>query len=80
VLVLERCCLRERRVNPIRSAFPELHPRSGSKALVRPNPSLTMELEAAFVRLPSIAGLKMLNRQPPKRFSKKSENSKSATP
>ena len=29
VLVLERCCLQERRVNPIRSAFPELHPRSG---------------------------------------------------
>ena len=27
VLVLERCCLQKRRVNPIRSAFPELHPR-----------------------------------------------------
>ncbi len=29
VLVLEPCCLQKRRVNPIRSAFPELHPRSG---------------------------------------------------
>jgi hypothetical protein len=29
VLVLVRCCLEKRRVNPIRSAFPELHPRSG---------------------------------------------------
>jgi hypothetical protein len=28
VLVLERCCLQKRRVNPIRSAFPELHPAS----------------------------------------------------
>jgi hypothetical protein len=28
VLVLERCCLQERRVNPIRNAFPELHPAS----------------------------------------------------
>jgi hypothetical protein len=35
VLVLERCCLQKRRVNPIRSAFPELHPRSGLKMLVR---------------------------------------------
>jgi len=26
VLVLERCCLQKRRVNPIRSAKPELHP------------------------------------------------------
>jgi hypothetical protein len=33
VLVLERCCLEKRRVNPIRSAFQELHPRSGLKAL-----------------------------------------------
>jgi hypothetical protein len=31
VLVLERCCLQKRRVNPTRSAFPELHPRSGLK-------------------------------------------------
>jgi hypothetical protein len=29
VLVLVRCCLQERRVNPIRGAFPELHPASG---------------------------------------------------
>jgi hypothetical protein len=29
VLVLEPCCLQKRRVNPIRSAFPELHARSG---------------------------------------------------
>jgi hypothetical protein len=35
VLVLERCCLQERRVNPIRSAFPELHPRSWLNVLVR---------------------------------------------
>ena len=28
MLVLERCCLQKRRVNPIRSAFPELHSRS----------------------------------------------------
>jgi hypothetical protein len=28
VLVLERCCLQKRRVNPIRSASPELHPAS----------------------------------------------------
>jgi len=28
VLVLERCCLQKRRVNPIRSAKPELHPAS----------------------------------------------------
>jgi hypothetical protein len=35
VLVLERCCLQKRRVNPIRSAFPELHPRSGLKMLAR---------------------------------------------
>jgi len=27
MLVLERCRLQKRRVNPIRSAFPELHPR-----------------------------------------------------
>ncbi len=47
VLVLERCCLQKRRVNPIRSAFPELHPRSGLKVLTRrfvlvlpPSPSL----------------------------------------
>ena len=33
VLVLERCCLEKRRVNPIRSAFPELHPRSGLAVL-----------------------------------------------
>jgi hypothetical protein len=35
VLVLERCCLQKRRVNPIRSAFPELHPRNGLKVLTR---------------------------------------------
>jgi hypothetical protein len=35
VLVLERCCLQKRRVNPIRNAFPELHPRSGLKMLTR---------------------------------------------
>src|SRR5258707_8973227 len=35
VLVLVRCCLQKRRVNPIRSAFPELHPRSGLKVLTR---------------------------------------------
>jgi len=29
VLVLERCCLQKRRVNPIGSAKSELHPRSG---------------------------------------------------
>jgi hypothetical protein len=28
VLVLERCCLEKRRVNPIRSALSELHPCS----------------------------------------------------
>ena len=33
VLVLERCCLEQRRVNPIRSAFPGLHPRSGLEML-----------------------------------------------
>jgi hypothetical protein len=33
VLVLERCCLEKRRVNHIRSAFPELHPRSGLEML-----------------------------------------------
>jgi hypothetical protein len=31
--VLVRCCLEKRRVNPVRSAFPELHPRSGLGAL-----------------------------------------------
>jgi hypothetical protein len=35
VFVLEGCCLQKRRVNPIRSASPELHPRSGLKVLVR---------------------------------------------
>jgi hypothetical protein len=35
VLVLERCCLQKRRVNPIRNAFPELHPRSRLKMLTR---------------------------------------------
>jgi hypothetical protein len=36
VLVLERCCLQKRRVNPIRSAFSELHPAAaGLKVLVR---------------------------------------------
>jgi hypothetical protein len=33
VLVLVRCCLQKRRVNPIRSAFSELHPRSGLKGV-----------------------------------------------
>jgi hypothetical protein len=33
VLVLERCYLEKRRVNPIRSAFPELHPHSGLEML-----------------------------------------------
>ena len=31
VLVLERCCLQKRRVNPITITFPELRPRSGLK-------------------------------------------------
>jgi hypothetical protein len=35
VVVLERCGLQKRRVNPIRNAFPELHPRSGLKMLTR---------------------------------------------
>jgi hypothetical protein len=35
VLVLERRCLQERRVNPTRNAFPELDPRSGLKMLTR---------------------------------------------
>ena len=33
VLVLEGCCLQKKRVNQIRSAFPELHPRSRLKVL-----------------------------------------------
>jgi hypothetical protein len=33
VLVLDRCCLQKRCVNPIGSAFPELHPRSGLEAV-----------------------------------------------
>ena len=33
VLVLERCCLEQRRVNPIRSASPELHPHGGLAVL-----------------------------------------------
>jgi hypothetical protein len=36
VLVLERCCLQKRRVNPIGSAFPGLHPPSGLKVLAKP--------------------------------------------
>jgi hypothetical protein len=35
VLVLERCCLQKRRVNPIRSALPVLRLRSGVKVLKR---------------------------------------------
>ncbi len=35
MFVLERCCLQKRRVNQIRSAFPELHPPSGLKVLTR---------------------------------------------
>jgi hypothetical protein len=35
VLVLERCCLQKSRVNPIGSAFPELHLRSALKVLTR---------------------------------------------
>jgi hypothetical protein len=35
VLAFERCYLQKRRVNQIRSAFPELHPRSGLKVLTR---------------------------------------------
>jgi hypothetical protein len=31
VLVLERCCLQKRRVNPIRSAFSELHTASAER-------------------------------------------------
>jgi hypothetical protein len=31
--VRDRCCLLKRRVNPIRRAFPELHPRSGLRVL-----------------------------------------------
>ena len=35
VLVLERCCLQKRRVNPIRSAFPELPRVAGCRPLYK---------------------------------------------
>src|SRR5260370_25247219 len=53
VLVLEPCCLQKRRVNPIRSAFPELHPRSG----------LRCSQGASFSRLRSATELPTTERQ-----------------
>ena len=35
VLVLKRCCLQKRRVNPIRSAKPELHPASAGLEVLK---------------------------------------------
>jgi hypothetical protein len=55
VLVLERCCLQKRRVNPIRSAFPELHPRSGLKLLVRRFVRIASRCREVGIAFPDIA-------------------------
>ena len=62
VLVLERCCLEQRRVNPIRSASPELHPHNGLAVLKGRKMIFVLValidgfIEAAPTRLPPLQG------------------------